>query len=146
MSPLQYFKQFFSEDILDIIVGQTNLYAIQCDANKPLSLTRKELEQFLGRVLYMSLFGLPGTRMFWNKACRVSQVADTMTLNRWEAIKKSLHFSVNEERQEENDDPLHKIRLAMQSLTHLTSKPMSIPMGEKLAVDEQMVPFKGRSR
>ncbi|KAJ8348980.1 hypothetical protein SKAU_G00275690 [Synaphobranchus kaupii] len=60
-----------------------------------------------------------GTRMFWNKACRVSQVADTMTLNRWEAIKKSLHFSNNEERQEENDDPLHKIRPLV---THLTSK------------------------
>ncbi|XP_048048348.1 piggyBac transposable element-derived protein 3-like [Megalobrama amblycephala] len=143
MSPLQYFKQFFSEDILEVIVEQSNLYAIQCDANKPLNLTIKELEQFLGIVVYMSLFGLPGTRMFWNKACRVSQVADTMTLNRWEAIKKHLHFNNNEERQEDNNDPLHKIRPLV---THLTSKLTSIPMSEKLAVDEQMVPFKGRNR
>ncbi|XP_033911326.3 piggyBac transposable element-derived protein 2-like [Acipenser ruthenus] len=143
MSPLQYFKQFFSEDILEVIVGQSNLYAIQCNANKPLNLTTKELEQSLGIVVYMSLFGLPCTRMFWNKACRVSQVADTMILNRWETIKKSLHFSNNEERQEENDDPLHKIRPLV---THLTSKLTSIPVGEKLAVDEQMVPFKGRNR
>ncbi|KAJ8409212.1 hypothetical protein AAFF_G00242330 [Aldrovandia affinis] len=139
----KYFKQFFSEDILEVIVEQSNLYAIQCDTKKPLKLTTKELEQFLGTVVYMSLFGLPSTRMFWNKTCRVSQVADTMTLNRWEAIKKSLHFSNNEERQEENNDPLHKIRPLV---THLTSKLMSIPMGEKLAVDEQMVPFKGKSR
>ncbi|MGH0179012.1 UNVERIFIED_CONTAM: hypothetical protein FKN15_003272 [Acipenser sinensis] len=125
MSPLQYFKQFFSEDILEVIVGQSNLYSIQCNANKPLNLTTKELEQFLCIVVYMSLFGLPCTRMFWNKACRVSQVADTMILNRWEAIKKSLHFSNNEERQEENDDPLHKIRPLV---THLTSKLTSIPM------------------
>ncbi|XP_058880827.1 piggyBac transposable element-derived protein 3-like [Acipenser ruthenus] len=143
MSPLQYFKQFFSEDILEVIIGQSNLYAIQCNANKPLNLTTKELEQFLGIVVYMSLFGLPCTHMFWNKACRVSQVADTIILNRWEAIKKSLHFSNNEERQEENDDPLHKIRPLV---THLTSKLTSIPMGEKLAIDEQMVPFKGRNR
>ncbi|XP_033971608.1 piggyBac transposable element-derived protein 3-like [Trematomus bernacchii] len=102
-----------------------------------------ELEQFLGTVVYMSLFGLPRTRMFWNKACRVSQVADTMTLNRWEAIKKYLHFSNNEDRQEEDNDPLHKIRPLV---THLISKLKSIPMREKLAVDEQMVPFKGRSR
>ncbi len=81
--------------------------------------------------------------MFWNKACRVSQVADTMTLNRWEAIKKHLHFNNNEERQEDNNDPLHKIRPLV---THLTSKLTSIPMSEKLAVDEQMVPFKGRNR
>uniref|UniRef100_A0A8C3A2I5 PiggyBac transposable element-derived protein domain-containing protein n=1 Tax=Cyclopterus lumpus TaxID=8103 RepID=A0A8C3A2I5_CYCLU len=142
MSPLEYFQHFFSEDILQDIVGQSNLYAIQCDPNKPLNLSTQELEQFLGTVVYMSLFGLPGTRMFWNKACRVSQVADTMTLNRWEAIKKALHFNNNEERQEEND-PIYKLRPLV---THLNSKLTSIPMSENLVVDEQMVPFKGRSR
>ncbi|KAJ8351852.1 hypothetical protein SKAU_G00233280 [Synaphobranchus kaupii] len=58
-----------------------------------------------------------------------------MALNRWEAIKKSLHFNNNEDRQEENADPLHKIRPLV---THLTSKLKMIPMGEKLAVDELM--------
>lgn len=141
MSPLEYFRHFFSEDILQDIVWQSNLYAIQCDPNKPLKLSTQELEQFLGIVVYMSLFGLPGTRMFWNEACRVSQVADTMTLNRWEAIKKALHFNNDEERQEENDR-IYKIRPLV---THLNSKLMSIPMSENLAVDEQMVPFKGRN-
>ena len=41
MSPLQYFKQFVSEYILEVIVGQSNLYVIQCNANKPLNLTTK---------------------------------------------------------------------------------------------------------
>ncbi|KAA8578243.1 hypothetical protein FQN60_018606, partial [Etheostoma spectabile] len=82
--------------------------------------------------------------MFWNKATRVSQVADTMALNRWEFIKKSLHFNNNNQvRQGENVDLLHKIRPLV---THLTLKLQTIPMGEKLAVDEQMVPFKGRNR
>ncbi|XP_023195555.1 piggyBac transposable element-derived protein 3-like [Xiphophorus maculatus] len=142
-SPYKYFKMFFSEDILEVVLEQSNLYAIQCDTNKPLNLTKKELEQFMGTAVYMSLFGLPGTRMFWNKATRVSQVADTMALNRWEFIKKSLHFNNNEVRQRENIDPLHKIRPLV---THLTSKLQTIPMIEKLAVDEQMVPFKGRNR
>ncbi|XP_023804735.1 piggyBac transposable element-derived protein 2-like [Oryzias latipes] len=142
-SPYEYFKMFFSEDILEVVVEQSNLYAIQCNTNKPLNLTTKELEQFMGTAVYMSLFGLPGTRMFWNKATRVSQVADTMSLNRWEFIKKCLHFNNNEVRQGENVDPLHKIRPLV---THLTSKLQTIPMGEKLAVDEQMVPFKGRNR
>lgn len=57
------------------------------------------------------------------------------TLNKWEAIKYSLHFSKNEERQEANDDPL---------VTHLTSKVTSIPMGEKVVVEEQM--FRSRNR
>ncbi|CAK6981757.1 piggyBac transposable element-derived protein 3-like [Scomber scombrus] len=80
--------------------------------------------------------------MFWNRANRVSQVAETMALNRWGSIEKFLHFNNNEDRQEENADPLHKIRPL---LTHLNSGFKTIPMGEKLAVDEQMVPFKERS-
>uniref|UniRef100_A0A3P9I8W3 PiggyBac transposable element-derived protein domain-containing protein n=1 Tax=Oryzias latipes TaxID=8090 RepID=A0A3P9I8W3_ORYLA len=122
-SPYEYFTMFFSEDILEVVVEQSNLYAIQCNTNKPLNLTTNELEQFM--------------------ATRVSQVADTMALNRWELIKKSLHFNNNEVRQGENVDPLHKIRPLV---NHLTSKLQTIPMGEKLAVDEQMVPFKGRNR
>lgn len=82
---------------------QSNIYTIQWTPTRPLNLTAKELEQFLGVVMFISWFGLPGTQMFLNKACRVVQVANTMTLNRWEAIKKHLHFSKNAEREEEND-------------------------------------------
>lgn len=117
LSPLQYFRKFFSEDILEVIVEESNLYAIQWDPNNPLNLTTNELEQFLGTVVYMSLFGLPATSMFWNKATRVSKVADTMTLNRWEAIKKFLH--INNSEGQEQDDPLYKIHPLV---THLTSK------------------------
>ncbi|KAL2104215.1 hypothetical protein ACEWY4_001083 [Coilia grayii] len=140
-SPLQYFREFFSKEILEVIVQESNLYAIQKDPSKPLNLTVNELEQFLGTVVYMSLFGLPASRMYWNKATRVPQVADTMTLNRWEVIKHYLHFSNNQ--QQEDDDPLYKIRPLV---SHLTSKLTSIPMTENLSVDEQMVPFKGRHR
>ena len=63
-----------------------------------------------------------------------------MILNRWEAIKKSLHINNNEGQEQ---DPLYGIRPLV---THLTSKLVSIPMSEKLTIDEQMVPFKGRHR
>ncbi|MED6240745.1 hypothetical protein ATANTOWER_027178 [Ataeniobius toweri] len=79
---------FFPEDILEVVVEQSNLYAIQCDTNKPLNLTTKELEQFMGTAVYMSLFGLPGTRMFWNKATRVSQVANTSRKSSRLAIRR----------------------------------------------------------
>ncbi|RXM27140.1 Protein FAM150B [Acipenser ruthenus] len=106
----------------------------------------KELEQFLGIVLYMSLFGLPATRLFWCSFSRVTQVADTLPLTRWEAIKRFLHFNDNNAqpgREEGNFDELYKIRPL---ITHLVSKMNAIPMSEKLSVDEQMVPFKGRRR
>ncbi|KAK7888744.1 hypothetical protein WMY93_024304 [Mugilogobius chulae] len=83
------------------------------------------------------------TRMFWSKASRVHQVADTMSLNRWEAIKKALHFNDNEAIPAGSPDPLYKIRPLVD---HLISKLQSIPMSEKLAVDEQIVPFKGKNK
>ncbi|KAK7904676.1 hypothetical protein WMY93_017283 [Mugilogobius chulae] len=142
-SPVHYFKMFFSDNILSVITEQSNLYAIQCNPKRPLNLSTKELEQFIGTVVYMSLFGLPATRMFWSKASRVHQVADTMSLNRWEAIKKALHFNDNEAIPAGSPDPLYKIRPLVD---HLTSKLQSIPMSEKLAVDEQIVPFKGKNK
>lgn len=51
-SPLEYFRQLFSEDIPDVTVQQSNIYTIQCDPTKPLNLTTKELEQFLCIVMF----------------------------------------------------------------------------------------------
>lgn len=53
-----------------------------CNATNS-SLTAIEPEQFLGTLLHMSLFTLPSSGMFWNKATRVTQVDDIFSLNRW---------------------------------------------------------------
>ncbi|KAL3217214.1 hypothetical protein MRX96_006115 [Rhipicephalus microplus] len=91
----------------------------------------------------MSLMKLPQTRMYWSQRFRVSQVADTMTRDRWE-IKQSLNFSDNQEAPNQNDperDRLYKVRPL---LDHLVAKCREIPKSQKLCV-EQLVPFKGRS-
>jgi len=45
-TPIEYFRDFFDDYLLDYIVEQSNLYAIQKDPTKPLNLDRQELEQF----------------------------------------------------------------------------------------------------
>lgn len=52
-----------------------------------------------------------------------------MTLNRWEFIKKSSHRW-----------------MTPQELTTVHSLQQTIPMGERLSVEKQMVPFKARNR
>ncbi|XP_047120479.1 piggyBac transposable element-derived protein 3-like [Schistocerca piceifrons] len=72
-------------------------------------------------------------------ANQIPAVADIMSCSRWEQLKLGLHFSDNE-----NIDPadkLHKIRPFLESLV---GNFQSIPMSEKLSVDEQMIPFKGK--
>ncbi|XP_046670996.1 piggyBac transposable element-derived protein 2-like [Homalodisca vitripennis] len=66
-SPIEYFKEFFDNSILDRIVDQSNLFAIQKNPNKPLNLTRNELEQYIGICFAMSIFGLHRARMYWAK-------------------------------------------------------------------------------
>lgn len=146
LTPYQYFKSLLSDDLFELIVNESNLYSIQCDPTKPLKLTVQELEQFFGTVLHMSLFGLPATRMFWSHSSRIAHVADVMPLARWEAIKRFLHFSDNSfqpTRDMADYDELYKIRPL---LNHILTKLKQLPMREMLSVDEQMVPFKGKSR
>lgn len=44
--PLQYFRKFFGDDLLDFMVDMTNLYSVQ-ERGKSIDVSRKELEVFL---------------------------------------------------------------------------------------------------
>eukprot|EP00066_Takifugu_rubripes_P019441 XP_011608707.1 PREDICTED: piggyBac transposable element-derived protein 3-like [Takifugu rubripes] len=138
--PIQYFRDFFDGELLDKIVEQSNLYCTQQHPNRALNLDRPELEQFLGTVVYMSIFLLPWSRMYWSSTSRVQQVAEVMSRDRWEEIKHFIHFCDNSA--PNNDDRLFKIRLVIDSLL---PKLQALPQHQMLCVEKQMVPFKGRS-
>lgn len=46
LTPLEYFKEFFSDDLFDLIVEETNIYSFQ-KLGKPLNLTTPELASFI---------------------------------------------------------------------------------------------------
>jgi len=62
---------------------------------KPTKVSSVDMEKFVGICLYMSLVRLSYSRSYWSSEFRVDQVADIMTLNRFEDIKRFLHFSDN---------------------------------------------------
>ncbi|XP_030579753.1 piggyBac transposable element-derived protein 3-like [Archocentrus centrarchus] len=138
--PIEYFRQFFDTELLTLIVNQSNLYSTQENPNHALKLDQKELEQFIGTVLYMSVIRLPRSRIYWSNACRVDQVADVMPRDRWEEIKHCINFSDNTT--PNNSDRLFKIRPLIDSLL---PKFQALPQEQMMSIDEQMVPFKGRS-
>ncbi|KAG5892340.1 hypothetical protein JTB14_011206 [Gonioctena quinquepunctata] len=144
--PIHYLEMFFSNQLLDLIVEQSNLYSFQVDPNKPLNLTRSELRIFIGTTIYMSIFGLPRHRLHWSQTCRIPQVADSMSRKRWEEIKKTLHFNNNEnlpnDRNDIHRDKLFKLRPFLDNLQQKISNQVKPQM---LCVDEQIVPFKGMS-
>ncbi|XP_076036256.1 uncharacterized protein LOC143022126 isoform X1 [Oratosquilla oratoria] len=143
-TPLEYFKQFFDEDLLQMIVDQSNLYSTQ-QRGISLNLTVEELEQFIGTVLHTSIVHLPRMHMYWSKACWVPQIAEVFSRQRWEEIKKYLHFNDNSNvpaPTDENRDKLFKIRPLVD---RLLQKFQAIPQQQMLCIDEQIVPFKCKS-
>lgn len=139
--PIELFRRFFSNDILDLIVDQSNVYATQTDVNKPLDLDRDELEKWLGLCMYMSISKISNTRLHWSGICLGNEtVSSNMSRDRWETIKMKLHLVDNS--QLNANDKVCKVKPL---LDHLRAKFKEIPMTEYLSVDEQMVPYKGSS-
>ena len=107
--PIEFYKRFMNNDLLDKIVDESNKYAIQTNLGSPLNLTSKVLEQFLGILYVMSLVKMPSTRLYWSTEFNYDKVASIMTINRFEKIKKFLHCNDNLSRPKNCSDRLYKI-------------------------------------
>ena len=77
--------------MLDEIVEQSNLYTTQTN-ERPLCLTKKELDQVVGILLWMGLVEMPDIKNYWSQRTRFSQIADVMTRNRFTQLLSHLHF------------------------------------------------------
>lgn len=109
--------------------------------NKPLSLTRDELEQWLGLVFHLIVIRTPRTRMHWSGNLFVryrDMTATIMSRDRWEFIKSCLNSRDNND--PVNNDRLFKVRPLVD---HLRKKFQIIRKHQKLCIDEQMLTFKG---
>ena len=140
--PIQYFNDQFDNDMKNI-VEQSNLYATQVNPNKPLGHDTATLETFIHIIFLMSIVMMPRARMYWSLGLRFPKIADVMPLARWETIKRMLHISDNLSCPANCTDHLYKSRPFVDAITR---KVCSIVPGERLSIDEQIIPFKGKSR
>ena len=135
---LLFFYFLFPADILNDTVYQTILYSTQEQPEKPSSIMLDNIEKFIACALYMSVIKLPSTRDYWSSKLSVS--CDLMGVNRFKEIKRFMHF--NDNSVENVDDKLHKLRPVIDNISELLRL---VPIEECLAVDEQIIPFKGKS-
>lgn len=104
-----------------------------------------EIEQLIGLLMYTGVCKMPNTNMYWSAESRFPPIAYTMTRNRFRDLMKYFHINDNEKQKQLGDslyDKLHKVRPLLDSL--LQSLQQIVPE-EYQSVDEQMIPFKGRS-
>ncbi|KAG8228807.1 hypothetical protein J437_LFUL008728 [Ladona fulva] len=135
-SPLMYFKTFITDDIIKEISKQSNIYAHQKDG-EILNSTVAEIEQLLGILLHTWIVKMASTKMYWSTECRYPPIADIMSRSRFQKLMKYFHIVDNNNQKASTDpehDKLFKVRPLLQHFFKVYN-----------SVDEQMVPFKGRS-
>ena len=92
-----FFGKFFTQDVLQLLVEQTNLYAQQNKPQEWEDTTADEITAFLAMLIAMGIHGLPRVRMFWatDPLFRVQSVADIMTRQRFMKLVGNLHVNDN---------------------------------------------------
>ena len=58
------FRRLVDNSMISDIADQTNLYSTQKDQHKAIYVSTSEIEQFIGTLFYISIYGLPRTEMF----------------------------------------------------------------------------------
>lgn len=144
-TPYQFFKFLFTKEIISEITYQSNLYCSQKRIDRPVNISENDIEQFIGICIYMSIIRLPQVRHYWSPYLGHPMVSSVVTCNRWEEIKRFLHFNNNDNfipRGKDGHDTLFKIAPLLKSIQERLSL---IPVEENIAVDEQIIPTKSRS-
>jgi len=155
-TPHNFLSLYLSDNIVDLIVCETNRYAhqyIQHNVIPPHSpvrtwtpTTRDEIYAFIGLSLLMGLIYKPRMYMYWSgdKIFRTPVFGQVMSRDRFLLILRFLHFNDNDlyDAKDRQRDRLHKIRPIMDMIKVNCSSVFS--PGRDLCVDESLVLFKGR--
>ena len=97
MTSLSYFKIFWSDDIINLLVEQTNLYSVQ-QTGSSISTNKSEMEQFIGIQMLMSIVSLPAYYPYWAVDSKYSPIAYIMSINRYKTMHQYIHCKDNSKR------------------------------------------------
>lgn len=115
---------------MEKILYETIQFSIEKNINKPLKISSDDLKKFIGILVMMSIIHLPNSRSFWNEIIGNNIIQNTMSVNKFEEIRKNLHFNDNSKMlpaEYPEHDRLLKIRPL---ITCLQEKCKSIPLEE----------------
>ena len=115
-------------------VELSNLYSIRRNPETSVQVYSNEIEQFIGSLFFIPIYGLPRSGMFWRTEVQVVQVADITSRNWLKTIKSNLHFT-DKNSMAQCAYKLFKLRPFLDSLVqNLHQSP----------IEEQIIPFKGK--
>lgn len=143
-SAYEYLCTFFNAQMVDILCYQTNLYSTQKNGTCA-NVSREEMRKYLSIFLISGIVKTPHFHMFWQNGTRFAAVADLMTRNRFETIHSSLHMNDNLQAKPRNTDGHDRLFKVRPLVDQLRRNMKIVAPEEKQSIDEQIIPFKGRS-
>lgn len=146
--PLEYFIDFFPEELIDIIVQNTNLYANYTHAKAWTDVTKQEMKAYFGLIILMSINPLADINTYWStdEFFRNPVICKVMPSKRFKKISQNLHISnitTEAPRNSPDYDKLGKIKPAIDILNKTFKD--NVQVSAFNSIDESMIRFKGRS-
>lgn len=113
-TPRDLFCRFFTDDVWDLLVTETNKYAAENASTAPhtrpwYDTTVPEMKAFVGMLIVMGIVVLPRLEIYWTTShplVTTSGIASVMPLVRFEQLFRFLHLNDNSH-QLPSDDPGH---------------------------------------
>uniref|UniRef100_A0A8C6TMA0 PiggyBac transposable element-derived protein domain-containing protein n=1 Tax=Neogobius melanostomus TaxID=47308 RepID=A0A8C6TMA0_9GOBI len=138
--PADFLELFLTDELLQHIAQQTNLYASRGHAWKPVSLP--ELKTFFGLTFLTGYIRKPSLEMYWSvdEIDATPYFSQTMSRNRFQIIWRFLHY--NDNTSLHVTDKMCKVRPVLDYLVE-RFKEMYQP-GQNICIDEGMMQWRGR--
>ena len=140
-TPDGIFKLFFDDDVIDMIVNYSMMYA-GSKGKHGFSVSIDEIRVFFAILLISGYSKVPRRRMYWSleSDIRNDAIAGVMTRDRFDDIMRHIHLNDNN-----NLDVTDKFSKVCPLLAMLNERFLQYFLKQKnLSIDESMIPYYGR--
>ena len=151
-TPLQIFSRFFTDEVWELLVLETNRFAASVCGTTPrarpwIDVSQQEMRAFFGELIYMGVCRLPRLGLYWTTKCplAIHGVADVMSINDFQQLFRCLHLADNSAQipvGQPGHDRLFKVRGLLDLL--IPKFEFEYHIHHECTIDDAMIPFKGR--
>ena len=173
MNELQFFRLLFSDEILNLLVEESNNYyrnvliaqfgedfkkvilSKESTGSYPYlyvtkGINREDILAYLGIRIYMGIHKLPSTHQYWKRGLHQTNINKIMSSTYFFLLGTALHFPEKEKKDDDTSsiddirvDPRHKINLYLEKLALNFQR--FYDLGSNITIDESLLQFKGRN-
>ena len=151
--PIDCYRHFITDEIIGLMVRETNRYAEQYLQTHEISRRSKirqwkqtsdeEMLKFFGIIIEMGLVQMPKLSYYWSSSQLYGSeiIRSIMSREKFELLLRFWHFANNDEKHP-SQDRLFKLRPLLNLLKARFSS--AYILGSVITIDETMVPWRGR--